>query len=300
MAQIIRHLLIFLVIGSFLLFTRTVWADSLQVDYYLPANILRFADHLYDDGDYVRAAGEYLRYLFYSPEKADSITYKIGLCYRLGGGISNAIEFFQKIPDEHTQSSLLPSAHYEIAYSYYLMEKYKLSVSHVNGNINNIKKATDRLRLKRLVGFCYLKEKRWSDAASVFDSLAKVASDDESRESLLKSKRYAEEGKNLSRKSSIMAGVLSAVFPGMGKVYCKRYKEALSSFIVIGINGWQAYDGFHEKGRNSTKGWIFATVGGIFYLGNIYGSTVAAHIYNQQLEKNLLAKIEVEINFNNP
>jgi len=156
------------------------------------------------------------------------------------------------------------------------------------------------LRLRGLVGFCYLKEKRWSEAAFVFDSLAEVASGHESRESLLKSKRYAEEGKNLSRKNSIMAGVLSTVFPGVGKAYCKRYKEALSSFIVIGINGWQAYDGFYEKGQGSAKGWIFAAIGGVFYLGNIYGSTVAAHIYNRQQEKDLLTKIDVEINFYNP
>lgn len=296
----IRHLRIFLVIGSCVLFTGTIWADSLQVDYYSPGNILRFADHLYDEQDYVRAAGEYLRYLFYSSAKADSITYKIGLCYRLGGEVSNAIKFFQKIPDEYTQSSLLPYAHYEIAYSYFLMEKYKLSVSHVNGNINNIKNAADRLRLKRLVGFCYLKEKRWSNAAFVFDSLVSISSDPGSKKSLLKLKSYAEEGKHLSLKSPVMAGVLSTVFPGMGKLYCKRYKEALSSFIIIGIHGWQAYDGFHKKGRDSIKGWIFATAGGIFYLGNIYGSTVSAHIYNRQLEKNLLAKIDVEINFYNP
>lgn len=296
----IRHLRIFLVIGSCVLFTGTIWADSSQVDYYSPANILRFADHLYDDGDYVRAAGEYLRYLFYSSAKHDSILYKTGMCYRLGGEVSNAIKSFRKIPDKYPQSSLLPSAHYEIAYSYFLMEKYKLSVSHVDGNISNIKNAADRLRLKRLVGFCYLKEKHWSDAAFVFDPLVAVASGEESKNSLLKLKKYAEEGRHLSLKSPIMAGVLSAVFPGMGKLYCKRYKEALSSFIVIGIHGWQAYDGFHEKGRDSIKGWIFATTGSIFYLGNIYGSTVAAHIYNQLLEKDLLAKIDVEINFYNP
>ena len=36
------------------------------IDYYTPENVRKFADFLYEQGDYLRAAGEYQRYLFSS------------------------------------------------------------------------------------------------------------------------------------------------------------------------------------------------------------------------------------------
>jgi len=48
-------------------------------DYFSSENILKFADHLYKNGDYLRAAGEYQRYLFSIPRSAssDSIYYRM-------------------------------------------------------------------------------------------------------------------------------------------------------------------------------------------------------------------------------
>ena len=37
-----------------------------EVDYYSPENVLQFADFLFEEGDYLRAAGEYQRYLYYA------------------------------------------------------------------------------------------------------------------------------------------------------------------------------------------------------------------------------------------
>jgi hypothetical protein len=39
------------------------------------------------------------------------------------------------------------------------------------------------------------------------------------------------------------------------------------------------------------RGWIFGSIGAVFYAGNIYGSTVAARVYNHQLEVSLLRSL---------
>ncbi|MBU1261740.1 hypothetical protein KKG61_07640, partial [bacterium] len=57
---------------------------------------------------------------------------------------------------------------------------------------------------------------------------------------------------------------------------------------------WLSLAGFRDN-RNSTRGWIFGTTAGFFYGGNIYGSTVAAKVYNQKMEDDLLAKVQFEI-----
>ena len=98
-------------------------SSSDEVDYYSPENMLKFADYLYQDGDYMRAAGEYQRYLFHSPQNADSTLYRIGLCYRLAGNIKRAVDTFRKIDD----SSFRFAASYQIAYSYFLSSQYEKS-----------------------------------------------------------------------------------------------------------------------------------------------------------------------------
>ena len=63
----------------------------------------------------------------------------------------------------------------------------------------------------------------------------------------------------------------------------------------LGVLGWGAYDGFSENGVSSRKGWTLGTIGGIFYLGNIYGSVVAAQRHNQRTEAAFLATIPLDI-----
>jgi TM2 domain-containing membrane protein YozV len=102
---------------------------------------------------------------------------------------------------------------------------------------------------------------------------------------------FLEKGENLPRKSAFVSGMFSTVIPGAGKFYCGRPMDGIHSLITVGITGWQAYEGFSEDGSHSVKGWIFGVLGGIFYLGNIYGSVVAADIYNQ--EQDVIFKISV-------
>ena len=69
-------------------------ANTDPIDYNHPQNIRKFADYLYDQGDYLSAIGEYQRYLFSSPKDKNQILYRIGLSYRATGQISKAIDTF--------------------------------------------------------------------------------------------------------------------------------------------------------------------------------------------------------------
>ncbi|MDI6703450.1 MAG: tetratricopeptide repeat protein [bacterium] len=277
-----------LLIGCVLFLSQGLHAE----EYYSPENILRFAEHLYDEGDYLRAASEYQRYLFFSSEDVDQIIYKIGLCYRLCGRPQKAIDWFEKILNEHQESNLLGSAYYQIGYAYLLMGEYEESILKMKEGLGRVKKKEEQVRFQHLIGLNYLKEKQWDNAYSLFDSLKEH---DGLRESSLRLKRYAEEGENLSYKSPLLAGLLSSLVPGAGKIYCGRIKDGLYSLFFIGTAGWLAYNGFKVDGENSLKGWLWGIGGGVLYAGNIYGSTIAAKVCNRNLEDELFAKIQIEI-----
>jgi tetratricopeptide (TPR) repeat protein len=264
------------------------------VDYYHPANVLKFANALYRQGDYLRAAGEYQRYLFHKPQNADQILYQIAVSYRLGGQVDRALQFFETIPREHPQSEFADIAHTEIGYSYLLMGQYDQSIRFLNETQHRIHDRNYRWRSQQLIGLNYLMQKRWDDASRLFNQFDRNIIPPDLQETVSTYKGYAEDGKNLPAKSPIFAGLFSAIVPGTGKIYAGRSNDALFTWLVLGLTGWQAYDGFHRDGVSSTKGWIFGTIGGFFYLGNVYGSTVAVQIYNRQVEAEFLATIQIE------
>ena len=91
--------------------------------------------------------------------------------------------------------------------------------------------------------------------------------------------------------SPFLATALSTIIPGTGKIYAKRWKDGLSSFLFVGLTGFQSYRGFNKSGIKSTYGWIMGGLSFGFYLGNVYGSYKAADNYNNTLNEKYLDQV---------
>lgn len=84
---------------------------------------------------------------------------------------------------------------------------------------------------------------------------------------------------NPSTKSPLFAGILSAVMPGLGRVYTGNYGDAAASLFITGIFAYLAYSNFFDG--HYQRAWIFAGIAAFFQGGNIYGSVASAKIYNE-------------------
>ena len=263
-------------------------------DYYSPENILKFADFLYTQGDYLRAAGEYQRYLFYQPQESAQIHYKIAVCYRFGGKTEQAIQGFETLLRTDPKSQFASRAYYQIGATYFLQGQFERSVQFLGEALPRITDTRQHAEAEQLIGLSYLKQKRWSEASEVFKTLQ--ASDVMSiREKAVVYHDYAEKGAHLSTRSPFLAGTLSTIVPGAGRLYTGRLGDALTSLFTVGFTGWQAYDGFRRDGISSVKGWTLGTLCGIFYVGNIYGSVISARVYNRHVTDEFLATLTVEL-----
>ncbi len=85
--------------------------------------------------------------------------------------------------------------------------------------------------------------------------------------------------------SPFLAGTMSAIIPGSGKIYAKRWKDGISSLLFVGLTAFQSYRGFEKNGVESVYGWIMGGLSFSFYLGNVYGSVKATKDYNQNLNE---------------
>ncbi len=268
-------------------------ADTVQIDYYHAPNVLKFAEYLYQEKDFSRAAGEYYRYLFCFdsfPPNTDTIYYRLGNCYQQVNNHKKAIDFYEKTHQLTSDTDLASSALFNIGKSFTLMKDYNSSSDFISSHINDIQNREISRKMRQLRIANNLYSAQWQQAIDWLEQ----ESESDTITNLLK--KFADEGMNLPHKSPVLAGIYSGLIPGTGKLYTNRFYEGIQSFFTVGIMGWQSYDGFDEDGISSIKGWIFGIVGGLFYLGNIYGSIVGAEIYNEEVENKHIEKIRVYVN----
>ena len=291
--QIHKFLLIVFLASTLLSF---VSAEE-PIEYYAPENVRKFADFLYEQGDYLRAAGEYQRYLFSLSEEleeSEQIRYKIALCYRFAGENEQAIRNFEMLLRSRPQSQFASRAYYQIGATYFLMDQFEQSTQFLRETLPHITEAQQHAEAEQLIGLSYLMQKQWSEAGEIFKTLQ--GSDVIAiREKASVYHGYAEAGTQLPNRSPFLAGVLSTIVPGAGRLYTGRIGDALTSLLTVGIAGWQAYDGFQRDGLSSVKGWTLGTLGGIFYVGNIYGSVISARVYNQHIEDEFLTTLSIAL-----
>jgi TM2 domain-containing membrane protein YozV len=265
-------------------------------DYYSPENIRKFADFLYEQGDYLRAAGEYQRCLFFRHRENDGIHYRIALCYRLGGKSDKAIRTFETFIQTFPDSQLTNGAHYHIGVSYFLMEQFRQSVNYLDAALPHIADLRLRAASQELIGLSFLMQKRWLEADKIFDGLqeSNVAGVGESATLY---HNYAIQGTQLPSRSPFLAGILSTIIPGAGRIYTGRIGDALTTLLTVSLTGWQAYDGFRRDGLSSVKGWALGAFSGIFYVGNIYGSVISARVYNRYVDDEFLATLSIKLSY---
>lgn len=287
-----RHA-IFLITFCSIFFALVAMADNPPIDYYQPTNIRKFADYLYAQGDYLRAAGEYQRFLFSQPtDLGNDVLRRIAESYRWGGQPDRAIQFLETLLQTQPNSNL---ARYELGATYFSIGQYDKSVHFLKESQDLFQGGEYRWKSQILIGMNQLMQKRWESAIQHFDQFDLSGLPEAVGHRTSTYKGYAEDGRHLPSKSPLLAGFLSTALPGSGRVYVGRPNDALLTVFLLGVLGWAAYDGFSENGVSSRKGWTFGTLGGIFYLGNIYGSVVAAQTHNRRTEAAFLATIPFEI-----
>lgn len=292
-------------ISLFLILTALCFADDDNaktvklIDYFSPDNILEFANYLYGNGDYIRAAGEYQRYLFLMPESenSDSIYYQIIKSYSLGKDYQRCDQLLNNFSKRYPSSLRLTDIALYKSIVKFQQRYYKESLDMAQGYSGS------NITLKNIIAVMdYLYLSDFNEAQDLSCSYAEpyltsemITPANEYSGTLTQLCEKITQADSLVYKSRFHAGLYSSIIPGMGKVYCGRSADGFFSLLVVSLTVWQAYDGFNDKGLKSSKGWIFGTLGTGFYLGNIYGSIIAAKLYNTKIRDNFLQGLQIEI-----
>ncbi|HDZ40745.1 MAG TPA: hypothetical protein ENH59_03580 [Bacteroidetes bacterium] len=266
MIPLSRKISLTLLLASVLIFS--VRSQENLLDY---KNSLEFARYLKSTRQYNFAMEEYERLNFLWP--GDSlISLELVQTYRLNRQCNRLDDSFELLRDNIYRHHSLPSVKEYLAFSLSCRsesEKYH--------ELSSMLKPADR----SFYELSYFWLSRKYDSAFVYCRENKDLIMTNNPGLLSLTYNFANE----KNKSPALAVMMSAVIPGSGKAYAKRWGDAVVSFLFVGSNAYASYRAFSKKGVKSVNGWIFGTLAFSFYSANLWGSAKAAKTYNSDMQQ---------------
>ena len=229
-----------------------------------------------------------------NPLYKDSVHYFLGIEYYNEKKFSQAKAHFIAVTD---QVFFYYKAHYLAGNIDAENNKIDSALTNYNSIEESSNNALNELKQFELSGL-YLLNRNYK----MFDSLSQNFNFQNSsiQEEMQNLKKYAVIEKKIKRKSPFIAGTLSAIVPGLGKVYAGNNGQALASFLTCGLLGVVTAENYIKMGVKHPQTIFFAGVFSLFYIGNIWGSAVSVQIVKieKQLENKhiILVSIKVPIN----
>jgi len=104
----------------------------------------------------------------------------------------------------------------------------------------------------------------------------------------------------LSKKNPVIAGCLSAVIPGLGKLYGQRPNSAMLTFFSHALFAGQSIESIKKLGIRNGYSIFSVSLFGMFYISNIYGSVTDLKKQKIQRKKQLLINAEKYFKLNYP
>ncbi len=230
---------------------------------------LLFAKYLYEKGFYDNASLQLqLMRRSCGEEQVDSLTYYSGLCMEKMWLSDSAISLYNVLEPEN---EYYDHSRFRLALIFASKKNYTGSLA-VMDSLKLDNACNEDLRLYFADAFSLLSKKSASKHA--FSCKGTFSG---------KLEEYSGTLALNKRRSPFMGGLLSALIPGLGRVYAGKPRLALSSFIPIATFGLQAWEGYRKQdGFKSARFWVFGSVATLFYIGNIYGSALSVKIVKQE------------------
>ena len=219
-----------------------------------------FAEFLYNSELYELAAEEYERLLYYDAENIAYLS-KLLKCYSFTGK-EQLME--QRFDLSKTTNKELTLSYFDLLLSLRKPEKFESLYHQQKALFTEEESQNIQLKLATL-------QYDWTE----------VQSHIQTRNLDQYSSIYNKIEQSHFVKPGLAVG-LSAVIPGLGRIYAKDTKDGLVSALFVGSFGYQTYRRFSNRGFSDVGGWIYGGLALGFYLSNLYGTYQSAKYYNNK------------------
>jgi tetratricopeptide (TPR) repeat protein len=191
------------------------------------------------------------------------------------GQYDEAINTFQNLINRYHGHKKALLTFFDISECYLRLEQPQQALI----SLQNLIKVSDDPKLAdkayHHMGWISIEIGSWQDAVHAFEMITPQFRKGKALDNLTETLKT---DKKIELKNPKLAGFLSGI-PGVGQLYCGRYKDALSAFIINGGLIWAAVESFDNE--LYALGATITVFGFGFYVGNIYGAITSTYKYNQ-------------------
>lgn len=257
-----------------LLFAETAVGETLYIN---SDEQFEFAAKYFSNREYGRAIAEYERFIHFFPdeERVEIAMYQIGKAYLEIGQFEEAARSFRKLIEASPNSRMATEAYFALSESYAKAKQGDSAILILGQLAASSERQDVRDKALYQIGWLFVGQASWQKAREAFRQIS------ESRREIYQVDQIysgLERSAEIRQKSPALAGWLS-VIPGAGFLYCGRYQDALTAFLLNTGLILAAYESF--KDENYALGSVIGLVEVGFYSGNIYGAVSSAHKYNR-------------------
>ena len=273
-----------------LLISITVFATSIPAE--TADRQYRYAEQLFESGDYQAARLAYKRLLFYHPdtEFGDIADYRIARTYYYQNQSTRAAALFREFSTIHPNSPLRFQSQLMVGQLHFDAGAYSLARSSLFELLHTSTDPEVVAAAHYLRGWCYIHTTDWNKAISEWRQV------DTSHTSIPRGETVHEladmllEETPLPSKSPQLAGWLSTVIPGSGQFYAGKVKEGLLAAALNGTFIYLVADAIRDRRYVDSAGLFL--VGWQFYWGNRTHARQFATEYNEHREQELIEMLK--------
>ena len=258
-----------------------------------PPSFLDLADRLRVAGSYSECVVEALRYASDRPKDREAGFDRAALCLSLAGRFADARRVMLTMPTLGT--ALTGVGRLRVCLTEVFLPRDAAEPecpALVGAETAAVAEPAWRARARHALAMRSLHAGRWDEARLAIAREADAPTDAGLTRWRRQDQEWLRQREALPSKSPWLAAGLSAVVPGLGRVYIGRWQDGLVSFLLVGVAAALATQGFYEDGTSSVRGWILASTAGLFYAGNVYGSAVGALVQRRDAEAALAQKVD--------
>lgn len=255
----------------------TMKAQPQNSDMFSPSSRLKFGNHLFADKDYLRAIDEYKAFLKTSTD--DTVMFRFAESYLRIGRYSEAADNFKTL---FFNSPISEEAKLEYFKAGFFENDYRSFRDITQNPVYSSGKYSKEIN--RLAYITYLFDNEALPDTSEF----RKAFPDSVQPAMMK---FYIQKKFPAFKSASKASWLSALLPGLGKIYTGEISNGITNFIATSLLVFLTVDNFRAK--HNFRGAVFGTLTALSYAGGIYGAAASANLYNAGVSFNFERELKI-------
>ena len=255
-------------------------------------SLLRYADSLFNHGDYKSSILEYKRLLFYHPDTGvtDFVRYRIAQGYYYQEDSEKAQQMLGELTKIHPNSPLYFHAQLMLGKSYFDADDYATARIIYSRIIHAEANEQLSAQAQYLRGWCYVHEWNWLKGIAEFRKVRRFQPD--TSLSVVSNQLADATLANipLPLKSPERAQWLSTFFPGVGQIYAGQFRNGLISTVVNAAFLYLAADATRDERYVDAVG--ISLVGSWFYWRNRSSAKALAAEHNRELAIDLIRELK--------